>query len=484
MSLSHKTALNIIWNFAEQLARKGIAVLTTMLLAHFLTPSDFGLVSMMTIFLALGNSLMESGFKQALIRLHPANSVDFDTAFISNVFLGLLSYVILFFSAPFIASFYHEDRLIDLIRVASLSIPLNSLQIVQVAKLSCELNFRSQVKATVVGSTISSIASIIIASFGFGVWAIIYQTVLSVFFTTVYFWYSESWKPSFVFSLESFKKMYGFGYKLFLSGLLDTIFNNIYVVVIAKIFSSVIAGHFFFAEKVKQLLIAQIVNAVQTASYPSLSLIQNDDDRLKNAYRKLISVTMYFLTPILISVALLSENLFRLFLSDQWIPSVQYLKLMCISGLAYPLHSINLNVLKLKGRADLFLYLEIVKKVLVSVVLLLTFKHGVIAILVGQIITSVIAYFPNSYFTKKLINYSVLEQFIDFFPCLFLSFSLCFTTYFIINYFEPSDLIIVFIYSLLILAFYPLLSFLFKIKAFSHFMEFLNLKGFVSKRRP
>jgi O-antigen/teichoic acid export membrane protein len=406
MSLAQKTFTGILWKFSEQIGRRGIGVLITLLLARFLAPEDYGLVAMMAVFLAIAQQLMDSGFRQALIRLQGARQVDFNTA-----------------------EFYEETRLIMLIRVAGLNVLIHSFQVVQVAVLSRELNFKAQLQASIPAGIISGVIAVGLAYLGVGVWALIAQMLLSTFFTTVLLWRIQGWRPTLGFSRQTLGQMYNFGYKLFLSGLLDIVFKNIYVVVIAKIFAASTAGLYFFANKLKEIVISQIVAAIQAVTYPALATMQHDNARLKAGYRKVIGVTTFLLFPVMLFLAALADPLFQFVLPNKWLPAVLYLQLMCFAGLMYPLHSINLNVLQVKGRSDLFLYLEVIKKVLLVIILSISIHFGIIGILIGQIISSILAYLPNSYFTVKLINYSVREQISDFMPGLLLSSVVGFVNY-------------------------------------------------------
>lgn len=396
-------------------------MIITLLLAKFLVPADFGLIAMMAVFLAVAQSLMNSGFKQALIRFKGAHQVDFNTAFYANLSLGIFSYLLLFLAAPFISNFYNEPRLTLLIRVIGFNIVIQSFQIVQSAILSRELNFKAQLRATLPAGIISGLSAVAMAYAGLGVWALIFQILLSSLLTTMLLWKIQGWRPSQSVSKESLISMYSFGYKLFLSGLLNTIFLNLYIVVIAKIFAASIAGHYFFAQKIRDIVNSQIVFSIQTVTYPALASIQDDNKRLKAGYRKVIQLTTFVLFPSMLLLAALAKPLFMVLLPEKWLPAVPYLQLMCLAGVMYPLHSINLNVLQVKGRSDLFLYLEIIKKILIVIILYVSYRHGVTGILIGQIIGSVLAYIPNSYFSTKLINYSVWEQMADVLPGLGLS---------------------------------------------------------------
>lgn len=421
MSLARRTVIGVAWNFAEQLLRRGFTVGVTLLLAFFLTPEDFGLVAMMSVFIALGMTLMESGFQAALIRLIDASQIDLNTAFFANVVLGILAYIILYIAAPHIADFYGQPELAILIRVTALSIIVNSLRVVQVAIVSRLLNFKIQFLVNLPAAIMSGTVAVILAYYDWGVWALVVQTLLASTLITVLLWFRKIWRPSGGVSLTSLKSMYNFSYKLFLSGMLDTIFKNMYLVVVAKLFSATIAGLYFFADRVKELLISQLVLSVQTVTYPALSTLQNDNKKLKEGFRKVIIVTTFILFPVMFFLAALSKPLFQTLLPEEWWPGAVYLQLMLLAGVLYPIHSINLNILTVKGRSDLFLYLELLKKTVVFLILLFSFRYGVIGILLGQIVSSILAYIPNSYFSNRLIEYSVGEQLSDFMPGLIYS---------------------------------------------------------------
>lgn len=430
INLAQKTLSGTIWHFSQQLVRRGINFIVTLILARYLVPADFGLVAMMAVFLALGASIMDSGFKQALIRAQESTQVDLNTAFYANLFLGVVSYGLLFVTAPLIASFYAEPKLIELIRVTALGVLINSFLVVQSAQMHQQLNFKVEMQTALPASIISSMVAIVLAYFGYGVWALIFQMLIFSLCNTLFFWFKQGWRPSLNFSSTSLRKMYSFGCKIFLSGILDIVFKNIYVVVIAKLFSATIAGQYFFAEKIKDMVINQLVSSIQTVSYPALVNFHNDDQRLKAGYRKVISITTFLLFPIMVVLAVLAKPVFELFLPEQWMPAIPYLQLLCMAGLLNPITSINLNLLKVKGRSDWYLYVEIVKKLLVIIVFFLSVQFGVVGIIVGQVISSVLIFLPNIYLSSRLIGYSLIEQISDFIPNLLLSFMVGVSVYY------------------------------------------------------
>jgi O-antigen/teichoic acid export membrane protein len=419
--LALNTIAGALWRFVEELGRKGISVVITLLLALFVTPEDFGLVSMMAIFIAVANSLMESGFKQALIRKQNPTAVDFDTVFYTNVFLGCLVYAALYAFAPFVAEFYGESRLSELLRVVGLAIPSNAFQVVPQAILNRQLKFKTQLKASIPAAVISGVIAVVMAYLGYGVWALIAQVIVFSIVLTSVLWSMRLCRPRLRFSCRSFAEMLGFGVNLMLSELVAAVFKNIYFVTIAKLFSTSIAGYYFFADKIRDAVISQLVSSMQTAMYPALSTIRDDDARLKNACRNIVSITSFVVFPVIALLAALVEPLFRTLLPESWYPAIPYLQIMCVAILLHPIHAINLNILKVKGRSDWVLYLEIYKKTVVTLILLITVQFGIEAILIGQIVSSIFAHLPNSYFAYRVTGYSLREQFCDYGPALFLS---------------------------------------------------------------
>ena len=403
----------MIWSFGDQLARRGVGIFVTLFLARILAPEDFGLIAMITVFMALGQSLMESGFRQALIRLPVINEVDYSTAFYANIGLGCISYGILFMAAPGVALFFGEARLVDLVRVGSLAIIINSFQVVQVASLSRNINFKAQMQAGVPASIVSGVIAITLAQLGFGVWALIYQSLSSAFVHTSILWWSHGWRPKAGFKLKSARELYRFGGKLFVSGGLDTLFKNIYPLIIAKIFSAPVAGLYFFADRVRELVVSQLLQSIQAVTYPALSKKQMDKGELKINYRRVIKMVIAVYVPTVTVLIMVSPWGFELALSAEWFPAHYYLQMLLAATLLYPINSLNLNILKVLGRSDIFLMLEIFKKAAMVVVILVTSQISVEAMLWGQVIQSLFFYFPNKYYSDRLINYSFYEQFRD-----------------------------------------------------------------------
>ncbi|EPC04217.1 hypothetical protein L861_02570 [Litchfieldella anticariensis FP35 = DSM 16096] len=471
MSLVNKTVIGIVWSFIEQLAQRGVSIFVTLLLASFLVPEDFGLVAMMAVFLALGKSLMDSGFRQALIRLKDITQTDFNTAFYANLVLGIISYGVLYLSAPHIAGFYEEPRLISLIRIASIGIIINSFQVVQLASLSRDLNFKAQLKASLPSSIVSGGIAVFMAYLGMGVWALVVQMILSSFFHTVLLWYVQGWKPTLTLSRKSLAAMYKFSYKIFLSGILEIIFKNMYVIVIAKIFSANTAGLYFFADRIRELIINQLLYSVQKVTYPALSKKQNDICSLKNGYRRTIQVTSFFYFPVVIMLAALAEPIFMIFLPEKWYDAHFYFQLLCLASVLTPLNSINLNILRVLGRSDILLGLQIFKKILLVIFLWIGLQYGIVGILVAQIVQSIVSYYPNKYYSEKLIGYSLREQWGDIKLQLLISLVLGWAVLFSHALLEIPPLLFILVFGIIFCLGYLLISYLFRSNVIDYFHE-------------
>lgn len=417
-SIKRKTIKGFFWSFGETFGRYGIGVLITIFLARLLTPKDYGLIGLISVFFAIATAIVDGGFRQALIRKIDVSQTDKSTVFYTNLIVSVIIYTLLFASAPLIAAFFKESRLIGLVRFMGIQIIIYAFQIVQVAELTRRMDFKTQVKITLPSGIISGLIAIILAWKGYGVWSLAIQTVLGSLFTTIFYWIHNRWMPSFEFSRNSLKDFFSFSSNLLLSSLLDTIFNNLYSFIIGKFFSAQQLGYYSFSMKIKHLGAEQITLAIQRVSFPALSLLQNETQKLKSGYRKIMQCSVFVVFPLVTFIALAAEPLFNIFLNEKWLPAIPYLRILCIVGAMYPLHAINLNVLNVKKRSDLFLKLEIIKKILQAIILLITTPFGIFHLLIGQAVLSVLSYFLNSHYTAKLIDYSVYRQLKDIFPIL------------------------------------------------------------------
>lgn len=420
-SLKQKTISGLLWSFIDNFSKLGLTFVIGIILARLLDPREFGLIGMITIFIALSQSLVDSGFTQALIRKKDCTQADYSTVFYFNLFIGIILYTVLFFSAGAISRFFDEPQLLLIVQVVGLSIIVNAFTIVQRARLTKAINFKLQTKISIIASLSSGIIGIMMAYSGYGVWSLVFKTLLGFTITSFLLWIWNKWKPSFEFSRNSFKEMFSFGYKLLISGLIDTAYQNIYLLVIGKYFSAAELGFYTRADQFSNLPSKNITSVIQRVSYPVLAEIQHDIPRLKTAYQKIIKSTMLITFVSMIILAAVAKPLVLTLVGEKWLPSVIYLQLLSFGGMLYPLHAVNLNMLNVQGRSDLFLRLEIIKKILAIPVIVVGVLLGIKAMIVGMIIISMIAFFLNSYYSGQHIGYSSMQQLKDILPSFILA---------------------------------------------------------------
>ena len=421
MSLKQKTIKGFIWNFGQQFSLQIITFLVSLVLARLLTPADFGVMGMLTLLIAIGTTLTETGLTSSLIRTQEPDEDDYSTIFIINVGVSVILYLLLFSSAPFIAQFLKTNSLINVIRVFSISLVIRSFVAVHTTILTKSMDFKLQSVIQIPSLILGGLLGIYLAYQGFGIWSLVWMNIVQSALFAIQHWLRMEWRPSMDFNKEKFKVHFLFGYKITLSGLLETVFQNIYSIIIGRYFSPAQLGFYLRAYSLRQLPVQNIAEALNKVSYPFFSEIQNDNIKLKEAYKKLITQMVFWLTPCLLVLFVLAEPIIRLLFTEKWLPSVPYLKILLIAGITYPLHSFNLNILKVKGRSDLFLKLEVIKKLFTGVGIALTIPFGLYALLYFQLANSIISYFINSYYSGELINYSIKEQAEDILPALSLS---------------------------------------------------------------
>ena len=412
----------MIWTFAQQFGTQVIGFFVSIVMARLLMPREFGLIGMISVFIGIGNSLIKSGLTQSLIRTSHPDQEDYSTVFYFNLAGSVVVYLILFFTAPYIASFFSQPVLIPIVRIYCLSFIISAFSQVQLTRLTKEMNFKLQATITVPSLIGSGLLGMFLAYKGYGVWSLVWMSLFQAFLSTIQLWFRSGWAPSLVFSVAKFKYHFKFGYKLAFSGLLNTIFINIYQIIIGKFFVPAQVGFYTRADSLKQLPVNNISSALNKVTYPLFAEIKDDDIRLKKAYKQIMEMVVFIIAPVLIFMGVLADPLFRFLFTGKWLPAVPYFQILCLSGILYPIHSYNLNVLIVKGRSDLFLKLEIIKKVLVLILIFITIRYGIIGLLWGQIVGSVVAFYINTYYTGKFLSYNSWEQTKDILPIIFLAF--------------------------------------------------------------
>lgn len=417
-SLKDKTVKGVIWSSIDRFSAQGIQFVFSILIARLLLPEDYGVIAMLNIFLAVSQTFIDSGFGTALIRKIDRTETDFSTVFYFNIAVASVFYVILFFCAPAIANFYETPLLESVTKVVALNLIINSLSGIHNAKLSIAIDFKSRAKISIITTLLTGAVGLWMAYAGYGVWALVFQNLFSNVLRTVMLWIIVKWHPQLVFSWKSFKELFSFGSKLLASGLLDTLYNNIYTLVIGKVFSPSTLGVYSKASTLAKFPSSNITSVLQGVTFPVLSTIQDEEDRLADAYKRFLRLSAFIVFPLMVGLSAVADPFIRLVLTDKWKGAIYILQIICFNMMWYPIHAINLNILQVKGRSDYFLKLEIIKKIQGVLVLCITVPLGIIAMCYGSLISSLVCLVWNTYYTKKLIGYGYFSQMRDLLPVL------------------------------------------------------------------
>lgn len=428
-SLRGKTVKGVGWSFIDSFAGQGITFLVGLVLARLLTPEEYGLIGIVTIFIAVFNSIVDSGFSNALIRKSDAKDIDYNTVFITNMVFSVVLFFALFFSAPFIADFFSRPQLSPLLKVMASIVIINAFAIIQRTLLVKRIDFKTQTKISLISSITSGVVGIGMAYCGYGVWSLAGQQISRQLLNTLFLWIFAKWYPKLQFSWNSFKELFGFGWKLLVSSLIDTVWKEIYQVVIGKCYSPATLGQYTRAHQFGSIFSSNLNNIIQRVSYPVLSAIQDDTERLKQAYRRVIKVTMLVTFTLMLGLAAVSKPMIQVLVGDQWLMAANLLPIICLQMMLYPLHSLNLNMLQVQGRSDLFLRLEIIKKCVAVIPLLLGIFIGIYWMLWGSVCTGLFAYYLNSYYSGKFLKYSMLSQIKDILPSFGVAVVMAIVTY-------------------------------------------------------
>lgn len=430
-SLKEKTVSGVGWSAAEAFLGQGVTFLVGLVLARILTPAEYGLVGIVTIFTTVLTGIVDSGFSNALIRKQHPTDDDYNTMFITNMVVSIALFVFLFASAPLIARFFERPELVSLTRAMGVILIIQAMSLVQNTILTKRIDFKTKTKASVISAVISGVIGIGMAVTKFGVWSLVGQQLSKHLIHTFCLWLFNKWWPKLKFSKDSFQYMWGFGWKLMLSGLLNNIWNQLYQVVVGKFYSPATLGQYSRSKEYANIFSSNLTLIVQRVTYPALSEVQDNKERMVVAYRKVIKTTMFVTAILMISMGAVAEPFIYCLIGPQWHEASTYLPLICISMSLYPLHAINLNMLQIEGRSDLFLILEIVKKVISIGPICLGIFVGIDWMLIGSIITGIIAFFLNSYYTGKGLAYTSRMQLKDIAPSYGLAFLIALAVYFL-----------------------------------------------------
>ena len=421
MSLKKDALVGVFWTLIDTFFIKGLMIITGLVLARILGPKEFGLLGMISIFIAIGIVLVDSGLSSSLIRSTNNTDKDYSTVFFTNLIFSALVYLLIFFLAPFIADFYNQDILVNIIRVYCLSFVFTAFGAVHLAILNKNLDFKKITLFNIPSSIIGIVVGLSLAYFDYGIWSLIFMNLTIKILLVFTLWFKSDWKPSFIFSKDRFNYHFNYGYKLLLSTLLNKAFINVYHVIIGKSYSLNTLGYYERSVTLNGYSNDIITGIIKKVTFPLLSKIQDNQEQITKVYKKILKLSFYITAPSMLILASVAKPLFLLILGDEWLSAVPYFQILCFASILYPNHSFNLNILKVYGRSDLFLRLEVYKKVLIIFLILITFKFGVIGLVWSSVFSSFIAMYINTYYSNKYISYKYFKQIKDMIKPLLLS---------------------------------------------------------------
>lgn len=422
---------NFIWRFAERCGAQAVTLIVSIVLARILIPSDFGTVSLVMVFTTIMQVFVDSGLGTALIQKKDADDLDFSSVFYFNFAVCLILYAVMFMAAPLIAGFYNDTSLTSIIRVISLTIIISGVKGIQQSYVSRNMLFKSFFFATLGGTIFSAFLGIGMAYAGCGVWSIVAQQLSNTAIDTLILWITVKWRPKKMFSWERLKGLLSYGWKLLASSLLDTVYNNLRNLIIGKIYTSADLAYYNQGDKFPKVIVTNINASIDSVLLPSMAGEQDHRDRVKSMTRRAIKTSTYIMAPLMMGLMFCAEPVVKLLLTDKWLPCVPYLRIFCFTYMFWPIHTANLNAIKTMGRSDLFLKLEIVKKIMGLTLLLLTMRISVMAMAYSLIVSGVCSQVINSWPNWKLLDYNYLEQLRDILPSIIIALIMGIIVYFI-----------------------------------------------------
>lgn len=469
-NLNSKTISSLIWKLLERGGTQGIQFIIQIFLARLLSPNDYGTIALITVFIALANVFVQNGFNAALIQKQNADEKDFSSVFYLSLMVAGILYIILFLTAPLIAIFYNIQELVNIIRVLSLTLFLGAFNSIQNAIVSRKMAFKKLFYSSLGAIIISGIVGIMLAYRGFGVWTLIYQQLINQFSVCLILWFTVRWRPRFLFSLQRVKELFSFGGKLLLSALIDTGYREMTNLIVGKIYTPAMLGYYNRGNQFPSLIVNNLNGSIQSVIFPVLASLQNDKIRIKEVMRRAIVTSSYIVFPSMIGLMAIAEPMIRLILTEKWLPCVPYLRLFCLSYALWPIHTANLQAINAIGRSDIFLKLEIIKKIVGVSIIIITSKISPLMIAFGIVFTGIISSFINSSPNKKLLNYSYFEQMRDILPSIILSCIMGAITYSVI-FLGLSDLVTIILQIIVGGVTYILLSYVIKLECFMYLLN-------------
>lgn len=421
MSTNKKVTTNLAWRLMERFGAQIVTFIVSIILARLLDPVVYGTIALVTVFTAILQVFVDSGFGNALIQKKDADDLDFSTVFYFNIVICVVLYILVFFFAPLIADFYGQADLVLIIRVVGLTLVISGVKNIQQAYVSRNMLFKRFFFATLGGTIGAAILGIVLAYLGFGVWALVAQSLFNLAIDTVILWITVKWRPKRMFSFIRLKSLFSYGWKLLVSSLLETGYKELCSLIIGKRYSSKDLAYYNRGQQFPNIIVNNINSSIDSVLLPTMSTEQDDKNRIKAMTRRAIKTSTYIMMPMMIGLAVCAEPIVRLLLTDKWLPAVFFLRIFCFSYAFYPIHTANLNAIKAVGRSDYFLRLEIIKKVIGLIAIIATMFISVEAMALSILVTTIASMIINSWPNKKLLNYSFTDQIKDMLPQIALS---------------------------------------------------------------
>ncbi|WP_346678050.1 lipopolysaccharide biosynthesis protein [Erysipelatoclostridium sp. An173] len=472
----NKIISNLIWRFSERMLAQIVTFIVSIVLARLLSPEEYGTVTLIMIFITIADVFANAGFGNALIQKLNVDNIDYSSVLYVSIVVSIILYIILYFAAPFIGAFYNDQTICTALRVLALRIPIASFNSVQQAYVSKNMMFKRFFFSTLFGTLLSGIIGCIMAYLGFGIWALIAQYLVNTIVNTLILWFTVKWRPNLVFSFKRVKSLFSYGWKLLVSSLLDTGYNQLRSLVIGVRYSSSDLAYYNRGQQYPQLLVTNINASISSVLFPAISQNQNDLNVVKNMTRRAIKTSSYILWPLMFGLAVVSKPLVSLMLTDKWLPCVPFIQIACFTYGFWPIHTANLEALKAIGRSDLFLKLEIVKKCLGVFLLVVSMNYGVMAIALSLVVSTVASSLINSYPNSKLLNYRYTQQIKDMAPSILLSTMMAIIIY-PLKYVIENSLILIVVQVTLGMAIYIVFSALLKLESYTYMLNIIkNIK--------
>lgn len=470
---------NFIWRFAERCGAQLVTFVVSIVLARILDPKDYGTIALVTVFTTILQVFVDSGLGTALIQKKDADDLDFSSVFYFNFIVCMVLYAGMFMAAPYIAVFYKDTTLTPVIRVISLTIVISGVKGIQQAYVSKNMLFKRFFFSTIGGTIFSAVLGIAMAYMGFGVWALVAQQLSNTAIDTLILWLTVRWRPKKMFSFKRLKGLFSFGWKLLVSSLLDTAYNNLRNLIIGKLYSSSDLAFYNQGDKFPKVIVTNINTSIDSVLLPTMSVEQDNPERIKQMTRRAIKTSTYVMAPLMMGLAFCAEPVVRLILTDKWIHCIPFLRIFCITYMFWPVHTANLNAINAMGRSDWFLRLEIVKKIVGLIILLSTMWFGVMAMAYSLLLSSVLSQIINSWPNRKLLGYGYLEQVRDFAPGILLAVAMGICVYFV-GYLPLPMIITLLIQIVLGAIIYIAASAILKLEEFEYLLGMV--KSFIRKR--